>query len=107
MAKYIQLQITFPALEEAQEAAAFLVESKLAACAQVIPGVQSRYVWQGETCESAEVLLLCKTRSALFTCVAAEISSRHSYDCPQIVGVPLDFISSSYAKWLDENIRNG
>lgn len=107
MAKYVQIQTTFPSLDEAQNAAAFLVDSKLAACAQVIPEIQSQYVWLGKNCVDNEVLLLCKTRAELFERVATEISARHSYECPQIVGVSLEFVSDSYATWLDESILNG
>ena len=107
MAKYVQIQTTFPSIEEAQNAAAFLVDSRLAACAQVISAIQSRYVWLGETCVENEILLLFKTRAELFERVAAEVSARHSYECPQFVGVSLEFVSASYEKWLDENIING
>lgn len=99
---YIQLQITYPTYEEAQESVSFLVSSKLAACAQLIEGIESRYVWQGESYAKTETLLLCKTRAELFNRVVAEISARHSYQCPQIVGVELSLISSDYEAWLDD-----
>ncbi|MBP5620384.1 MAG: divalent-cation tolerance protein CutA [Thermoguttaceae bacterium] len=106
MTKYVQIQTTFPSFDEAQNAAAFLVDSKLAACAQIVPDIQSRYVWLGKSCVDNEFLLLCKTRVELFERVVSELAARHSYECPQIVGVPLEFVSDSYAKWLDESILN-
>ncbi len=104
MADYIQLQITYPTLTEARDSALFLVESKLAACTQVIDRIESCYVWQGETRVEFEALLLCKSRACLFDRIVKEITERHSYECPQIVGVPLDFVSPLYAAWLDESI---
>ncbi len=102
---FIQLQITYPSREDAQEAAKYLVSSRLVACAQIVADVESRYVWQGKTCVDTEMLLLCKTREELFETVAEEVSKRHPYDCPQIVALPIAFISASYAAWLDENIK--
>ncbi len=107
MANFIQIQATYPSMEDARNVAAFLVDSKLAACAQIVPSIESRYIWRGEVCVDEEVLLLCKTRAGLFERVAAEISKRHSYECPQIIGTPLEFVSASYAVWLNENIING
>ncbi len=104
MADYIQLQITYPTLAEARDASLFLVESKLAACVQIIDRLESRYVWQGATCVGFEALLLCKSRECLFDQIVKEIMARHPYECPQIVGVPLDFVSPSYAAWLNESI---
>ena len=99
---FIQVQITYPNVEEAQNAAKTLVNRRLVACAQIIPQIESRYVWQGKTRVDSETLLLCKTRSTLFERLAEVVASEHSYECPQIVGVPLEFIASSYRDWLDE-----
>jgi len=101
---FIQVQITYPTAEEARNAAKTLVERRLVACAQILPQIESRYVWRGQTHVDVESLLLCKTRSTLFDRLAEVVASAHSYECPQIVGVPLDFIASSYRDWLDEQI---
>ena len=101
---FIQVQITYPNVKEAQNAAKTLVDRRLVACAQIIPQIESRYVWQGKTNVDSEALLLCKTRSTLFERLAEVVASEHSYECPQIVGVPLEFIASSYRDWLDEQI---
>ncbi len=106
MTTFIQLQITYPNHEEAIEVAKRLVASKLVACAQVVGGVESCYVWKGEFCVDGETLLLCKTRSKLFDLVVKEITNTHSYECPQIVAVPLTHVSPDYAVWLDDNIAS-
>ena len=104
-ADFVQLQITYPTREEADAASRFLVGEGWAACAQLLGPIESRYVWAGKTENSEEFLLLAKTRAVLFDAVAAAISERHSYDVPQIVGVPLSFVVPSYAAWLDAQIR--
>lgn len=104
-AEFIQIQTTWPTRAEAEDAARFLVEERLVACAQLLGPIESRYVWAGKTENSEEFLLLTKTRAALFDAVATAISERHSYEVPQIVGVPLAFVAPSYAAWLDAQIR--
>ena len=103
--RFIQIQTTFPDAASAREVAQFLVESRLVACAQVAPTIESSYVWQGEICCETEALLLCKTRANLFSTLRAVIAARHSYKCPQIVGMPLEFISPDYEEWLDAQIQ--
>lgn len=104
--RFIQIQTTFPDVESARELANYLVETRLVACAQIAPSIESRYVWQGETCCEQEALLLCKTRANLFSTLRAVIAARHSYECPQIDGTSLDYISPDYAKWLDEQLQS-
>jgi len=101
---FIQVQITYPNVEEAKSAAKTLVERRLVACAQILPQIESRYVWQGKTNVDVESLLLCKTRATLFNRLAEVVAAEHSYECPQIVGVPLQFVAPSYRDWLDEQI---
>ena len=103
--EFVQIQTTFPDEESARALAARLLELKLVACAQILPGLESRYEWLGELCVDRETLLLCKTRASLFERLSAEIASRHPYECPQIVGVPLLCVAPSYAAWLDEQLQ--
>ncbi|MBQ7814259.1 MAG: divalent-cation tolerance protein CutA [Thermoguttaceae bacterium] len=104
-AEFIQIQITYPTRSEAEAASHFLVDEGWAACAQLLGPIESRYVWAGKTENSEEFLLLAKTRAALFDAVTTAISERHSYDVPQIVGVPLAFVAPNYAAWLNAQIR--
>ena len=104
-AEFIQLQLTYPTREEAEEASRFLVAERWAACAQLLGPIESRYVWAGKTENSEEFLVLAKTRAALFDALAAVICERHSYVVPQIVALPLAFVAPSYAAWLDAQIR--
>jgi periplasmic divalent cation tolerance protein len=91
---------TTPTREEAKEIARLLIDEKLAACVQLLP-IESFYVWQGETQNEAEVLLLIKTRSALFEKTTARIKAVHSYTVPEIVGLPFTAGFSGYFDWID------
>ncbi|MDI1272305.1 divalent-cation tolerance protein CutA [Polaromonas sp.] len=84
----------------AEMLAQHLVEARLAACVQVMP-VKSFYVWQGESRKDAEFLLLIKTRAALYAQVEAFIITRHPYDTPEILQMPVSAGASAYLQWLD------
>ena len=102
---HIQIQITFPTAELANEMAAKLVQEKLAACAQVCGAVQSFYTWQG-TCEtSKETLLLAKTRLSLFDRLESAVRAVHPYECPQIIALPIAAANADYLAWLDEQLH--
>ncbi|MDI1237350.1 MAG: divalent-cation tolerance protein CutA [Polaromonas sp.] len=76
-----------------------LVEARLAACVQVMP-VKSFYVWQGKSRKEAEFLLLIKTRAALYAQVEAFIITRHPYETPEILQVPVSAGANAYLQWL-------
>lgn len=90
--------------DEAARIARHLVEKKLAACVNVLPGVRSIYAWQGEVCDDAEVLLVTKTTRARFEALAAAIRELHSYDVPEIVALPTTAVDPAYAAWLGEMV---
>jgi periplasmic divalent cation tolerance protein len=95
---------TTPTREEAQKIARLLIEEKLAACVQLLP-IESFYVWQGKTQNEAEVLLLIKTRTALFESAIARIKAVHSYTVPEIVAVPFTAGFGGYFDWIGETVR--
>lgn len=103
--RFIQVQTTFADVAAAREVARMLVESRLVACAQIIPSIESFYSWNGEQCCDTEAALLCKTRASLFSTLRAVIVARHQYECPQIVGTPLEYLSPDYEAWLDEQLQ--
>ena len=95
---------TTPTREEAQKLARLLIEEKLAACVQLLP-IESFYVWQGKTQNEAEILLLVKTRYALFDAAMARIKQLHSYSVPEIVALPFAAGFGGYLNWIDEVTR--
>jgi periplasmic divalent cation tolerance protein len=98
---YGLLLTTAPSREEAQNIARLLIDEKLAACVQLLP-IESFYVWQGKTQNEAEVLLLVKTRTALFEQAIARIKAVHSYTVPEIVATPFSAGFSGYFDWITE-----
>ena len=91
---------------EAEALAEALVVERLAACVQTTP-VRSRYVWKGELQRDDEVLLVIKTREALFETLRARIRALHSYETPEIVMLPVTAADADYLAWLEAGTREG
>jgi periplasmic divalent cation tolerance protein len=88
--------------DDAERLAALLLAERLAACVQ-ITAINSRYVWQGETNHEPELMLLIKTRSALFEKVMARIAEEHPYEVPELVATPFAAGLPAYFDWIAEN----
>ena len=91
--------------DEARKIAHHLVESRLAACVNVIPRVESIYRWQGKVESAAEWLLLIKTTVQRFSAVRDAISELHSYDVPECVALSIEDGSAPYLQWLGEAVE--
>lgn len=101
--QYILVMVTAPSAEVGQQIVDLLIEKKLAACVNMIPAVKSSYLWQGESFEDEEVLLLVKTRAQLFeTELVPAIQSIHPYQVPEIIALPILMGSQSYLDWIGE-----
>ena len=83
MDKYIVVLITAPNDEKGQDIANHLVENHLAACVNIVPAIKSIYRWQEKICQEEEVLLMVKTREALFASIRREIRKIHPYEVPE------------------------
>lgn len=101
-ADHVVILITAGSLEEARRLARALVEEKLAACVNCVPGIQSIYRWQGKVEESAEALLIAKTRASLVERVAARVNELHSYELPETIALPIEAGSERYLAWLGQ-----
>jgi periplasmic divalent cation tolerance protein len=93
--------------EQAESIASRVVESQLAACVNVLPGVRSCFVWEGKLTWSDEVLLLLKTTRSRFIALETRIRELHSYEVPEIVAVPIEMGSGPYLKWVEDSVRAG
>jgi len=85
---------------EAAHLARTLVEERLAACASLIPGVQSIYQWQGQVESATETLLLLKTAEARIPALQARLLQLHSYQTPEFLVLPVESGSPAYLDWL-------
>jgi periplasmic divalent cation tolerance protein len=91
--------------EEAHTIARHLVESRLAACVNIIPQIESIYRWQGKVESSREWLLLAKTTQERFPAVRDAIRKLHSYDLPECVAIKIEDGSSDYLQWLGDSVQ--
>ncbi|MBI4882259.1 MAG: divalent-cation tolerance protein CutA [Planctomycetes bacterium] len=79
-----------------------LVEEKLAACVNVVPGLRSFYRWEGKLEEGAEALLIAKIRSERFDEYERRMKEIHPYSVPEIVALPAERVSQAYLLWCLE-----
>ena len=91
---------TLPDEQEAARMAAVIVADRLAACANVLPGMTSVYHWQGKIETAQEVVIIFKTRAALAPAIEARIKELHSYETPAIVVLPVQGGSAEYLAWI-------
>lgn len=99
------LYITTAKVEEARRIGKALVDERLAACANIVPGLESIYRWQGEVVEDKEILLVLKTRAELVEAAIAKVKELHSYTCPCIVALPILTGNPAYLDWLGAETR--
>ncbi len=99
--------VTAKDVPQAQKIADALVLDKLIACANIIPGVQSIFSWQGKVDKGKEVLLILKTKKILFKKVAARVKALHSYQTPEIIALPIIDGSRDYLQWIDASVQKG
>jgi periplasmic divalent cation tolerance protein len=85
---------------EADRLAEMLVESRLAACVQIIPEMKSVYRWRGNVERQSEVLLVAKTISSKFAELEREVRALHSYETPEIIALPVTTGSAPYLEWV-------
>ena len=99
---HLVVYITVPSQEVGQQIATVLVESSLAACVNIIPGVSSIYHWQGGIEQDDELLLIAKTRAILLDQFVSEVKKIHPYEVPEVIAMPIVAGSSEYLAWINE-----
>lgn len=100
MTEMLMVFITCEGRQQAEEIAEKVVEQRLAACVNVVPGIRSCYVWEGKRTWSEELLLIAKTTTDGFEALKQRVSELHSYDVPEIVGVAVEAVSEKYGAWV-------
>jgi periplasmic divalent cation tolerance protein len=106
MTDVIVVFMTAGSVGEARRIADHLVETRSAACVQILPEIESVYRWNGEVQREKEVLVLAKTTAEKFAELEKSVRSMHSYETPEILAVPVVAGSSPYLDWLSENVRS-
>lgn len=102
---HIVVLVTASSKKEAQKLASCLLQEKLAACVNVIDGVDSHFRWQGKIDKAKEALLMIKTKKPLFNKLQKRIKSLHSYEVPEIIALPIIAGNKKYLDWIDDSTR--
>ncbi len=96
----IIVQTSVSEISVANTIAAMLIESHLAACVKIIPGVTSFYMWHDRLNSESEYIMQFKTIADKFEAVKAAILKVHPYDVPEIISTPVDQIHNEYYDWV-------
>ena len=91
---------TYPSVVEAQRAGRTLVERRLCACVNILPGMVSLYWWQGAIERGDEAVMIIKTRATLVEDVRAAVRQMHSYNTPAILVIPVENVDPDYHAWI-------
>jgi periplasmic divalent cation tolerance protein len=100
----VVIMVTASSEEEAEILGKKLVEERLVACANCVPGVRSIFVWQGELCDECEVLLIMKSQRSYVSKIVRRVKELHSYDVPEIIALPIIEGSEDYLTWIAESV---
>jgi periplasmic divalent cation tolerance protein len=100
MERVVFVYTTWPSTVEAEKAGRALVERRLAACVNILPGMISHYRWEGKIERAEEAVMLVKTRASLAPKIEAAVKALHSYDTPAILVLPLESVEGNYLGWL-------
>lgn len=100
MERAVLVYTTYPSIVEAENAGRAIVEQRLAACVNILPGMVSHYWWQGKIERGEEVVMIFKTRASLAEAVRAAVKAAHSYMTPSILVLPVEAADPDYQAWI-------
>jgi periplasmic divalent cation tolerance protein len=105
--RYRIVLVTCGSVGEARKIAYIVVEKKLAACANLVPGVESIYRWKGKVERAREILMIVKTTATRLPELEREVKRAHSYDVPEFIVLPILAGSEKYLQWISASTRPG
>jgi periplasmic divalent cation tolerance protein len=100
MERAVIVYTTWPALVEAERAGRRIVERRLAACVNILPGMVSHYWWEGRLERGQEVVMIIKTRASLAEAVGTAVKELHPYQVPSIAVLPVEGGDPAYLGWI-------
>jgi periplasmic divalent cation tolerance protein len=107
MERVVFVYTTWPSTVEAEQAGRALVERRLAACVNILPGMISHYRWEGKIERGEEAVMIVKTRASLVDAVEVAVKELHSYDTPAILVIALEHVEKNYLGWLLAETESG
>lgn len=105
MTDNVVVLVTAASKKECRKIAKHLVESKLAACVNITPSIESIYRWEGKIATDKEFQLFIKSTRELFPEIKAAISKIHSYHTPEIICLPIIEGSRNYLQWVGDSVK--
>ena len=106
MERAVLVYTTWPSVVEAEQAGRQIVERRLAACVNILPGMISHYWWQGKIESSAEVLIIFKAAKSKLKALEKLIVAQHPYDMPEFLALPLAAGNGRYLAWLAGSLKS-
>ena len=97
--------VTAPNLKTARKLAKEILQARVAACANIIPKIESHYWWQGKVNSSNEVLILFKTMKKSLNELEQKVLEIHPYDTPEIVAIKIESGSTRYLDWIQQSVK--
>jgi periplasmic divalent cation tolerance protein len=107
MERAVLVYTTYPSVVEAERAGRPIVERRLAACVNILPGMVSHYWWQGALERGEEAVMIFKTRASLAEKVRAAVKGSHSYVTPSILVLPIEGGDPDYLRWIFAETEGG
>ncbi len=96
------IYITVENGSEAERLGRMLVESRLAACVNIIDGMRSIYRWRGKVESASEAVLIAKTKTELVEHLTRLVVDEHGYECPCVVSMPIEGGNLEFIRWIEE-----
>ena len=103
--EYIVILVTAGSEREAGKIAKRLLKKKCAACINIIPKVNSHFLWKGKLERAAEALLVIKTKRSYLKKVIKLVKKIHSYEIPEVIALPIIGGNKNYLKWIEKEVR--
>ena len=104
MSERVVVLCTVGSAEDAERLARAVVEGRLAACVNVVPGVTSFYRWEGKVASDGEWLLIMKTTKERFAALREAVVELHPYDVPEVIELPIGDGHPPYLDWIDASV---
>ena len=104
MTGFVTVYVACANAAEAEKIARAAIDERLAACANILPPMQSIYRWQGQVEQAQEVAIIFKTVADKMPALEILVKSMHSYDCPCIVAWPIVAGNAPYLQWITESL---
>lgn len=105
MSEHHVILCTCPDDATARDLAGRVVEEKLAACVNILPGLTSVYEWQGRVETDPETLLIIKTAGDRVAALTDRLATLHPYDVPEVIALPIEAGLPAYLQWLVDETR--